>query len=200
MSWFKILKVELRPADIKHLGSKYAIKDMYESMLITEEEYNKLPEAPPSGRRGRGPTGKFGDKMSYHTMLKTFLEKNKDSPFYDGVSKYWTFHNTMYRRLQKQKFGKGFLYETYPTLELFEASGTKGKQGKRKRRVREKPQDPVYSKMVRMLENLFEVKGIKSQEEVESMIGRKLKDSEIQAYENVAERLTWIGKVYWKKI
>jgi hypothetical protein len=32
------------------------------------------------------------------------------------------------------------------------------------------------------------------------MIGRKLKDSEIQAYENVAERLTWIGKVYWKKI
>ncbi len=186
MSWRNILKVELRPQDIKRLGNKYAIMDMYKSMLMTKEEYDKLPDIPPSGRRGKGPSGPPDNKMAYHSRLKDFFDKNKDSPFFLEVSKYATFHNTMYRRLQKQKFGEGFLYETYPTLELFEASGTKGKL---RENLKPQSQDPVYDKMLRMLENLFEVRGIKTQEEVESMLGRKLKGSEIQAYEDVAERL-----------
>jgi len=92
----------------------------------------------------------------------------------------------MYRRLQKQKFEEGFLYETYPTLELFEESGTKGLINPRSKTTLE---DAEYNKMFRMLENLFEVQGTKTQEEVESILGRKLKSREIQAYEDVVEKL-----------
>jgi len=186
MTWRNILKVELRPQDIKRLGNKYAIMDMYESMLMTKEEYDKLPDLPPSGRRGKGPSGPPDNKMAYHSRLKDFFDKNKDSPFFLEVSKYMTFHNTMYRRLQKQKFEEGFLYETYPTLELFEESGTKGLINPRSKTTLE---DAEYNKMFRMLENLFEVQGTKTQEEVESILGRKLKSREIQAYEDVVEKL-----------
>ena len=148
MNWRNILKVELRPQDIKRLGNKYAIKDMYESMLMTKEEYDKLPNFIP-GRKGKGPAGPPDNKMAYHARFMDFFNKNKDSPFFLEVSKYATFHNTMYRRLQKEKFGEGHLYESYPTLELFEESGTKG-VGPKAKKTRE---DAMYDKMVRMLEN-----------------------------------------------
>tara|TARA_R110000751_G_C13402294_1_gene437876 strand:- start:22 stop:417 length:396 start_codon:yes stop_codon:yes gene_type:complete len=131
MSWRYILKVELKPSDIKRLGNKYAITDMYEPMLMTKEEYDKLPDLPPPERKGKGPAGPPDNKLAYHSRIFGFLDQHKDSPFYAEVNKYWTFHNTMYRRLQNQKLEKGIVLESYPTLELFEASGTKMMTGKK---------------------------------------------------------------------
>ena len=69
MSWRNILKVDLRPTDIKHLGNKYAIEDMYKNKLMTEDEYYKLPDLPPTERRGKGPRGPPDNKMAYHARL-----------------------------------------------------------------------------------------------------------------------------------
>tara|TARA_R100001510_G_C7655490_1_gene214673 strand:+ start:3256 stop:3702 length:447 start_codon:yes stop_codon:yes gene_type:complete len=125
MSWKNILKVDLTASDVRRLGNKYAIKDMYDSKLMTEEEYNKLPDY----SEGRIPySRKFPkpDKKSYHHALAQYLKGHEDSPFYNEMRKYYKFHHAMNRRLEKLKQGGemrdkyGEITTTYPTLELYD--------------------------------------------------------------------------------
>tara|TARA_B100000902_G_scaffold384324_1_gene424349 strand:- start:1746 stop:2315 length:570 start_codon:yes stop_codon:yes gene_type:complete len=189
MSWKDILKVDYNLYDIRRLGNKYALMDMYNSQLLSQEKYDKLPN-----HGGRKRKGLHNSKESYHLSLHGFLRKHMDSPFYNKVSKYTTFHNTMHRRLERiRKNPDKMKLKTYPTLELAEQSKARGEEGSvyqnpapQQKRTKTELE---YRKMLNMLQNLFNSKGLKTKEEVESRIGRELKDSEIKAYEEAKKTI-----------
>ena len=187
MSWKDILKVDYNLYDIRRLGNKYALMDMYNSQLLSQEEYDKLPDY-----GGRKRKGLHNNKLSYHSSLHGFLRKHMDSPFYNEVSKYDTFHRTMQGRLYRERKGLGSNLKTYPTLELAEQAKARGEEGSvyqnpapQQKRTKTELE---YRKMLNMLQNLFNSKGLKTKEEVESRIGRELKDSEIKAYEEAKKQ------------
>jgi hypothetical protein len=83
MKWEDILKVDIDIAEAKRLGRNYAIEDMYEAKLISEEEYNRLSEE---------------DKGRYHSRIENFLSRAEKK----GVTipeKNLKFHRTMFRRI-----------------------------------------------------------------------------------------------------
>ena len=181
MGWKKILKSRTRPADIKTLGVLYALKEMYESKLLSEEEYNKLPHlhAKKKGRRATE-TKKDGyvSKLNYHGNLYGYLAANKDSPSHPEIADYMRFHRTMEGRLRKDE-ERGEITPTYPTLEIFEQKGNY--MSPTRRRMTRTASD----KMLRMLRNLFNAQGLKTRTEVRDIIGRNLNEGEIEALEQV---------------
>jgi len=86
MKWEDILKVDVNMKDARRLGRNYAIEDMYEARLISEEEYDRLSEE---------------DKFRYHARVATFLSNAKKR----GVSvpeKNLKFHRAMFGRIQRK--------------------------------------------------------------------------------------------------
>ena len=140
MGWQDILKIELRPKDIKRLGERYALMDLYESKLITQEEYDRLPDYG-DGKKISGnlpPTS----KATYHQRLSRFLKENKDSPMSEELEKYSRFHYAMYARLRKRTEAPS------PTLELFRVSGLGYSPGKKITRINRDPKGPQIFKPV----------------------------------------------------
>jgi hypothetical protein len=134
MGWQDILKIELRPKDVKRLGERYALMDLYESKLMTQEEYDRLPDIG-DGKKISGnlpPTS----KKSYHLRLSAFLKENKDSPMTMELEKYRKFHYAMYIRLRRGAEAPS------PTLELFRVSGVGYSPGKRLTRKNRNPKGP----------------------------------------------------------
>ena len=170
--WQNVLKSRTRPRDIKDLGVIYALPDVYESKLLSEEEYNRLPDK----HSGRPKGSQAVSKLHYHNILYNLLDGNRDSPSYSELSKNRTFHRTMQQRLIR---GNPTNKATFPTIELFEEKGSYNKG--RPKGAKNAP------KMSRMLINLFTFSGIKTKEEVEDIIGRKLTPDETYSYERVVE-------------
>ena len=86
MKWEDILKVDIGIADAKRLGRNYAIEDMYEAKLISEEEYDSLSEE---------------DKTKYHSRMASYLNSAQKR----GVSvpeKNLRFHRAMLRRVKEK--------------------------------------------------------------------------------------------------
>lgn len=140
MDWQDILKIELRPKDIKRLGERYALMDLYESKLMTQEEYDRLPDYG-DGIKISGnlpPTS----KETYHQRLSRFLKENKDSPMTEGLEKYRKFHYAMSVRLRRGTEAPS------PTLELFRVSGMGHSPGKRLTRKNRNPKGPPKFKPV----------------------------------------------------
>ena len=102
MKWEDILKIDINMGDARRLGRNYAIEDMYEAKLISEEEYDRLSK---------------GDKHRYHLRIVSFLDSAKKR----GVSvpeKNLRFHRTMYNRIKtkskaptRANFYDGYLEE-----------------------------------------------------------------------------------------
>ena len=72
--------------DARRLGRNYAIEDMYEAKLISEEEYDRLSEE---------------DKSRYHSRIVGYLDSAKKR----GVTiseKKLKFHRAMFGRIQKK--------------------------------------------------------------------------------------------------
>ena len=187
MGWKKILKSRTRPEDIKNLGNIYALKDIYESKLLREEEYNELPHLHESTGRGRrkGSTRgeKYLSKLNYHENLYGFLDRNKDSPSYEGLKPYKAFHRTMERRLRMDR-ERDEVTPTFPTLEIFQEKGDYLKTDPTRGRAREKT---ASDKMARMLRNLFNAKGLQTKEEVEEIIRREMTAGEFKTYMSIRE-------------
>lgn len=150
MKWQDILKIELRPKDIKRLGERYALKDLYESKLMTQEEYDRLPDYG-DGKKISGnlpPTSKH----SYHARLSAFLKENKDSPMSEELDKYRRFHHAMYSRLRRRAEAPS------PTLELFRVSGVGYSPGKRLTRKNKDPKGPpIFKPVSQMIIDYFKI-------------------------------------------
>lgn len=62
MKWQDILKADITMRSAARLGREYAMQDMYEAKLISEEEYDDLDDA---------------GKISYHTNIVSYLDTNR---------------------------------------------------------------------------------------------------------------------------
>ena len=105
-----------RISDVYTLGIVYACKDVYESKLLTDEEYDSLPER----HSGRAVPSEIKSKLDYHGKLYSFLNSNRDSPSFSNLLEYRSFHRTMQARLIRDN---PIYQSTYPTLESFTLNG-----------------------------------------------------------------------------
>ena len=105
-----------RFSDIKNLGIIYAMKDIYESKLLTDEEYDNLPER----HTKRATPTEILSKLHYHNKLYNLLDNNRDSPSFPNLLEYRSFHRTMQARLIRDN---PMYQSTYPTLESFTLNG-----------------------------------------------------------------------------
>ena len=121
--WKKILKFEIRSfEDARRAGKEYALEDYYESMLLSEEEYQNL-------------TNK--EKLSIHQRLQVMLIKyGKDS----WANERRKFHGTMATRVRSGKETTMLPTEDYKPRrpkEVIEAE-RREKQQRREERQRRK--------------------------------------------------------------
>lgn len=84
--WEKILKFKIRSfGDARRAGKEYALEDYYESMLLSEEEYQKLSNK---------------EKGNLHQKLYVMLEKyGKDS----WAEQRRQFHSRMFSKARYEK-------------------------------------------------------------------------------------------------
>ena len=108
--------IRTRASDIYNLGIIYACKDVYESKLLTDEEYDGLPER----HSERAVPNEIKSKLDYHNKLYSFLDTNRDSPSFPNLLEYRSFHRTMQARLIRNN---PMYQSTYPTIESFRLYG-----------------------------------------------------------------------------
>ena len=108
--------IRTRVSDIYNLGIIYACKDVYESKLLTNEEYDSLPER----HTERAVANEIKSKLDYHNKLYSFLNSNRDSPSFPNLLEYRSFHRTMQARLIRDN---PMYQSTYPTIESFRLYG-----------------------------------------------------------------------------
>tara|TARA_Y100001963_G_C6662214_1_gene391028 strand:+ start:361 stop:711 length:351 start_codon:yes stop_codon:yes gene_type:complete len=108
--------IRTRASDIYNLGIIYACKDVYESKLLTDEEYDGLPER----HSERAVPNEIKSKLDYHNKLYSFLDTNRDSPSFPNLLEYRSFHRTMQARLIRNN---PMYQNTYPTIESFRLYG-----------------------------------------------------------------------------
>jgi len=116
--------IRTRLSDIKTLGIIYACKDIYESMLLTDELYDALPN---NHTEGATRYGVIVSKLHYHNNLYRFLDRNRDSPSFPNLLEYRAFHRTMQARLIRDN---PMYQSTYATLESFRLYGEYNKKVK----------------------------------------------------------------------
>lgn len=118
MTWDKILKIKIRNlSDIKRLGKEYAVEDMYEGMIISEEEYESLNTK---------------EKQTYHSAIETLIRKYDDKK---ALSQELAFHVKMKGRiLQNSKLPT---YNKIDNIRHTEELKTKVENQERKRKERE---------------------------------------------------------------
>jgi len=113
--------IRTRASDIYNLGIIYACKDVYLSKLLTDEEYDNLPER----HTKRAIPNEIKSKLDYHNKLYSFLDTNRDSPSFPNLLEYRSFHRTMQARLIRNN---PMYQSTYPTIESFRLYGEYNKR------------------------------------------------------------------------
>tara|TARA_R100000426_G_C4824150_1_gene111939 strand:- start:53 stop:1114 length:1062 start_codon:yes stop_codon:yes gene_type:complete len=118
MTWDKILKIKIRNlSDIKRLGKEYAVEDMYEGMIISEEEYESLNTK---------------EKQKYHSAFETLIRRYDDKK---ALSQELAFHVKMKGRiLQNSKLPT---YNKIDNTRYTDELKTKVENQERKRKERE---------------------------------------------------------------
>ena len=76
MKWEDILKIDINMGDARRLGRNYAIEDMYEAKLISEEEYDRLSEE---------------DKSRYNSRIVGYLDSAKKRGVTISQSYVWAY-------------------------------------------------------------------------------------------------------------
>lgn len=113
--------IRTRLSDIRNLGIIYACKDVYVSKLLTDEEYDNLPER----HTKRATPTQILSKLHYHNKMYDFLDNNRDSPSFSNLLEYRAFHRTMQARLIRDN---PMYQSTYATLESFRLYGEYNKK------------------------------------------------------------------------
>ena len=132
--WKKLLKFEIRNfSDARRAGKEYALEDYYESMLLSEEEYQSLS---------------IRERKNIHQKLEDFLRKfGKDS----WAEERKKFHGVMRMRVQNGKESTMIPTENYKARKR-KPNRTKEEIEAEKRRKlereQEKEQRKTKSKMI----------------------------------------------------
>tara|TARA_R100000149_G_C5874547_1_gene138299 strand:+ start:1816 stop:2319 length:504 start_codon:yes stop_codon:yes gene_type:complete len=161
--WFDILKINIKNiADAKRVAQSYLPEELYNNMLISEEEYQKLPRP---------------EQYRLHTKLVNFLNTTvgrENLP--EELKERLTFHRKMQNRLRSTK------PEQYTSIQpntqsMLDLSGIKY------------PKTRASLKMPRvsLIDNYFQMyrnqgKGIPTLEDIKREEGRPLTIDEEEAY------------------
>ncbi len=121
MSWENILKIKIKNLkDIKRLGKDYAIEDMYESMIISEEKYESLNNK---------------EKAKYHGRLENLIRTYDDK---GTLSQEAAFHRKMRARILNNF--KLPTYNEFDNVRYTDELRIKGEEREEKRKEREEKQ------------------------------------------------------------
>jgi len=161
--WEKILKIEIRNfADARRAGKEYALEDYYESMILSEEEYQKLSNK---------------EKGALHLKLEVLLKHYGKNSWAEERKK---FHTSMKIRA----------YRGNPRTTMLPTTGYRPqrKAGDRKQIERAKTKSQMILDYFKMWRNMYN--RLPTLTEITNSEGRPLTVNEERTYNEEYARRT----------